>query len=38
MESRTNYASDLTNRQWQVIRQLLPNAIVEAESRFVDVV
>jgi len=24
MERRTNYASDLTHRQWQVIRQLLP--------------
>jgi putative transposase len=24
MERRTNYASDLTDRQWQVIRQLLP--------------
>ena len=24
MESETKYASDLTNRQWQTIRQLLP--------------
>ena len=24
MERKTNYASDLTNRQWQIIRQLLP--------------
>jgi putative transposase len=24
MERKTNYASDLTDRQWQVIRQLLP--------------
>ena len=24
METKRNYASDLTNRQWQVIRQLLP--------------
>jgi len=24
MESRTQYASDLTDRQWQIIRQLLP--------------
>lgn len=24
MESRRQYASDLTDRQWQIIRQLLP--------------
>ena len=27
MESRRNYASNLTNRQWQVIRQLLPRRV-----------
>ena len=32
MESRTQYASDLTDRQWQIIRQLLPTIATRSEA------